>query len=86
MHQDQIKKIIASRIDQDGLFETGIAGVKLFRATQAMPCAPAVYEPSVIAIVAGSKEAVLDGARYVYDNTQYMCCPMSMPVLSLIHI
>lgn len=80
MHQDQIKKIIASRIDQDGLFETGIAGVKLFRATQAMPCAPAVYEPSVIAIVAGSKEAVLDGARYVYDNTQYMCCPMSMPV------
>jgi AraC-like DNA-binding protein len=80
MTQHQIKHIIARRIDQDGLFETGVAGVKLFRATQGVPCAPAVYEPSVIAIVAGSKEAVLDGTRYVYDSSQYMCCPMSMPV------
>jgi AraC-like DNA-binding protein len=80
MNQEKIKSIIAGRIDQDGLFETGVAGVKLFRATKSVPCAPAVYEPSVVAIVAGSKEAVLDGTRYVYDNSQYMCCPMSMPV------
>ena len=60
--------------------DTGISGVQLFRATQAIPCVPAVYEPSVVAIVCGEKEAVLDGARYVYDNSQYLCCPMSMPV------
>lgn len=80
MTQDLIKQLIQSRITQDGLIETGIEGVKLFRATQAMPCAPAVYEPSVIAIASGTKEAVLDGARYAYDNRQYLCCPMSMPV------
>jgi AraC-like DNA-binding protein len=60
--------------------ETGVAGVRLFRATAAVPCAPAVYEPSVIAIVSGAKEAVLDGERLVYDNSKYMCCPTSMPV------
>jgi AraC-like DNA-binding protein len=60
--------------------ETGVAGVRLFRATTAVPCAPAVYEPSVIAIVSGAKEAVLDGERLVYDNSKYMCCPTSMPV------
>ena len=80
MVQDQIKTIIESHVTQDGLFETGIAGVRLFRATQAVPCAPVVYEPCVIAIVSGFKEAVIDGTRYVYDNKQYMCCSMSMPV------
>ncbi|MBT0957024.1 AraC family transcriptional regulator [Alphaproteobacteria bacterium KMM 3653] len=80
MIQDQIKEIIERRMTRDGLVESGIAGVKLFRATCALPCVPAVYEPSVIAITSGSKEAVLDGARYVYDAERYMCCPMSMPV------
>ena len=65
---------------KDGLVETGVKGVQLFRATQAVPCAPAVYEPCVIAIVSGGKETVLDGERYVYDSSEYLCCPMSMPV------
>ncbi|GAA3872086.1 AraC family transcriptional regulator [Celeribacter arenosi] len=64
----------------DGMVETGIKGVQLFRATQSVPCAPAVYEPCIIAIVSGGKETVLDGERYVYDSSEYLCCPMSMPV------
>ncbi|MCR9139900.1 MAG: AraC family transcriptional regulator [Alphaproteobacteria bacterium] len=80
MKQQQIKHLIEGRILQDGLTETGVRGVKLFRATRPLPCVPAVYEPSVVAIASGSKEAVLDGERFVYDNSQYLCCPMSMPV------
>jgi len=80
MSKAQIKQIIADRTEQDGLTETGIKGVRLFRATQAIPCVPAVYEPSVVAIVSGAKEAILDGQRYIYDDSQYLCCPMSMPV------
>lgn len=80
MSKKQIRQIIESRTDQDGLTETGINGVRLFRATQAIPCVPAVYEPSVVAIVSGAKEAVLDGERHVYDSSHYLCCPMSMPV------
>ncbi|MEM9092360.1 MAG: AraC family transcriptional regulator [Cyanobacteria bacterium P01_F01_bin.53] len=80
MSKQQIKHLIESRIHEDGLAETGVKGVKLFRATTPVPCAPAVYEPSVVAIVSGAKEAVLDGERYVYDDSQYLCCPMSMPI------
>lgn len=80
MSKEQIKQLIAARTDNDGLTETGVKGVRLFRATQSIPCVPAVYEPCVVAIVSGAKEAVLDGQRYVYDNSQYLCCPMSMPV------
>lgn len=79
-HQDQIRSFVEARVQSDGLTETGLPGVQLFRATQPVPCMPAVYEPCVVAIACGTKEAVLDGARYVYDNRQYLCCPMSMPV------
>lgn len=80
MSKDRIRQFIEDRIHSDGLFETGIEGVKLFRSTEAVPCAPVVYEPSVIAIVSGSKEAALDGKRYIYDESRYLCCPTSMPV------
>ena len=80
MSKQRLKQLIDDRTDQDGLTEPGIPGVRLFRATQAIPCVPAVYEPCVVAIVSGSKEAVLDGHRYIYDDSQYLCCPMSMPV------
>lgn len=80
MSKTQILQILMDRARKDGLTETGVNGVRLFRATAPIPCAPAVYEPSVIAIVSGTKEAVLDGERFVYDNSRYLCCPMSMPV------
>lgn len=80
MDKSQIRQLIAARTTKDGLTETGIKGVRLFRATKAIPCVPAVYEPCVVAIVTGVKEAVLDGRSYEYDHNQYLCCPMSMPV------
>ena len=80
MSKVQIKRIIENKATGDGLMETGIEGLQLFRVTDPLNCAPAVYEPTVVAIVSGAKEAILDGKRYVYDSNQYMCCTMSMPV------
>lgn len=80
MTMDHIKQLVAQRAVTDGLTETGIEGVRLFRASAPIPCAPAVYDPCVVAIVSGAKEAVLERQRYIYDNSQYLCCPMSMPV------
>lgn len=80
MSKQEIKRLIEQQLTADGLAETGIEGVQLFRITDPMRCAPAVYEPSVIAIVSGAKEAILDGKSYVYDDQQYMCCPITLPV------
>ncbi|MEX0323105.1 MAG: AraC family transcriptional regulator N-terminal domain-containing protein [Puniceicoccaceae bacterium] len=80
MSKQQIKQLIETRVSEDGMMETGVKGVQLFRVTQPIRCAPAVYEPTVVAIVNGAKEAILDGKSYVYDSSQYMCCAMSMPV------
>ena len=80
MSKQQIKQFIEDRVSEDGLVETGVKGVQLFRVTKSMPCAPAVYKPTVVAIVSGVKEAILDGQSHVYDSSQYLCCTMSMPV------
>ena len=80
MKTKQIKQLIENRISEDGLVETGVKGVQLFRVSEPIRCSPAVYQPTVFAIVNGSKEAILDGERYVYDNSRYMCCSISMPV------
>ena len=80
MSKRLIKELIENRVNEDGMVETGVKGVQLFRVTESIPCAPAVYDPIVVAIVSGAKEAILDGEKYVYDSSRYMCCSMSMPV------
>ncbi len=80
MSKERIEHFIQTRMTEDGLQGIGLPGVKLFRTTTPIACAPAVYDPTIVAIVSGAKEAVLDGHRFVYDSQRYMCCPMSMPV------
>lgn len=80
MTKKQIKQLIENRTSKDGMVETGVKGVQLFRVSESLRCTPAVYQPTVIAIVNGSKEAILDGERYEYDSSRYMCCSISMPV------
>jgi AraC-like DNA-binding protein len=80
MSKHQIRELIEDRVTEDGLVDTGVKGVQFFRVTEPVRCSPVVYEPALIAIVSGAKEAILDGTSHVYDNTRYMCCAMSMPV------
>ena len=80
MSKQEIRRLIEARLRSDGLVETGIRGVQLFRVTTPVPCVPAVYEPTVVAIVSGTKQAVLDGRHFIYDSSRYLCCPMTLPV------
>lgn len=65
MSKQQIKQLIENRVSEDGMVETGVKGVQLFRHTAPFRCAPAVYEPAVIAIVSGAKEVAMDDIRHV---------------------
>ena len=80
MSKDEIRRIIEARLPEPSTVETGVKGVRLFRVSEPVRCAPAVYEPTVVAIVGGSKEAILDGRRYVYGSDRYLCCPLPMPI------
>ncbi len=80
MRNEQIKSLIKRHLPAAGLIDTALKGVQLFRVTDPVPCVPAVYEPTIVAIVAGTKEAILDGERHVYDASRYLLCPMTLPV------
>ncbi|MEO1058317.1 MAG: AraC family transcriptional regulator N-terminal domain-containing protein, partial [Actinomycetota bacterium] len=80
MSQRAIRRLIEDQVSDDGLVDTGVPGVQLFRVTEPVRCAPAVYEPTLVAIVSGTKEAIFDGTSHVYDSSRYMCCAISMPV------
>lgn len=72
--------VVSTAASSDAQAATESARSAIFRATESVRCAPAVYQPTLVAIVSGAKEAILDGKSYVYDSSQYMCCAMSMPV------
>ncbi|MCG9633070.1 AraC family transcriptional regulator [Vibrio sp. Isolate30] len=78
--KQNLKDWVANRLTTDGMIESRINGVHLFKVTNAVPCAPAIYDPALIVILNGKKEAILEGDRYVYDSKQYMCCVASLPV------
>lgn len=80
MSKDQIKDLIERHLPKAGLVDTALKGVQIFRVTEAMPCVPAVYVPTVVAVLSGSKEAVLDGDHHVYSCDHYLLCPMTLPV------
>ncbi|MEP2456891.1 AraC family transcriptional regulator, partial [Roseibium sp.] len=80
MSKDQIKQLIERHLPEAGLIETALKGVRFFHVTEAIPCAPVVYEPTLVAIVSGVKEAILDGNHHAYDSSRYLLCPMTMPV------
>ncbi|WP_420337854.1 AraC family transcriptional regulator [Roseibium sp.] len=80
MSREQIKNLIERRLPEAGLRGTALKGVQLFRVTEAVPCTPAVYKPTVVAILSGTKEAVLDGEYHVYGSDKYLLCPMTLPV------
>lgn len=82
MSRERILRAVDTCAKGEGLTETGIAGVRLFRATAPIPCAPAVYGPCIVAIISGAKEVVLDGRRYDYDHRAYLCCPTALPVMA----
>ena len=78
--KQQIRHLIEERVRKDGLVDAGVKGVRFFRVSEPVRCAPAVYEPAVVAIVSGAKEAILDGRSHVYDSSHYLCCAMATPV------
>lgn len=80
MNKEQIKQLIDRRLPEAGLVDTALRGVQLFRVCKAVPCVPAVYEPTIVVIVSGAKEAVLDGEHHVYDSSRYLLCPMTLPI------
>ena len=80
MKKQRIRKRLEQLAATEGITETGLKGVQLFRITQPVERVPAVYSPGICAIVQGAKRAYFNGAIHEYNSDHFLCCTMPMPI------
>jgi AraC-like DNA-binding protein len=66
----------------DGLCETAVPGLALYRSSVPSPHDATVYEPSLCVTAQGAKEVLLGSDTYRYDPTQSLLASVGLPVAS----
>jgi AraC-like DNA-binding protein len=64
---------------RDGVHDTPIEGVRLFRGSESHPRRPVMYEPSIFIVCQGRKRGFLGDQVFVYDAQQYLVLSVPMP-------
>ena len=76
----RLRDLVARHAPAEGVSETSIEGLRLFRITQPVERLPGISPPGVCCIVQGSKRAYLGGVAYTYDAEHFLCATMALPV------
>lgn len=80
MIRGALRQLLAKHVGPDGVSETPIDGLRLFRINQPIERLPGIYPASMCCIVQGRKRAYLGGVAYTYDEEHYLCATMVLPV------
>jgi len=75
----KIIELIDRHTISEGVTETPIEELKLFRTNHPVERLPGMYNPSICVIVQGRKQAYLGGTTHIYDRDQYLCCTLPIP-------
>ncbi len=76
-----IRKICA-HITTDGVLDTSIPGLSLYRQSTCTACNSATYEPRLIVFVQGQKRIELGNTAYLCDETRFLLASVDLPVIS----
>ncbi len=63
----------------NGLSESNLKGVRLFKETKPIPRQPLVYDPGICIIAQGQKTGYLGGRTFQYDANHYLVTTVTMP-------
>ena len=76
----QILKQFNSLIKTDGLHQTYLHNVKLFKTTIPIPKEFLIYDLCLILVLQGEKVAYLGKESFKYDNNNYLIVPTTLPL------
>lgn len=76
----ELSILIQKEAINEGLNETKIANVKLFKASNMTEALHTVYEPSLFIIAQGAKIVILGANTYRYDASSYLVSSMNLPI------
>ncbi|MBN3560839.1 AraC family transcriptional regulator N-terminal domain-containing protein [Aliamphritea spongicola] len=65
---------------EDGICQTGLPGLVLYRSAKIMPRQPVVYNPSICVIAQGKKRVHFGTRECSYDPDNYLINSVTMPV------
>ncbi len=80
MTRRTLQELVARHAGPNGVSETPIEGLQLFRIIEPIERLPGVYPASMCCIVQGTKRAYLGGVAHTYDEEHYLCATMALPV------
>jgi AraC-type transcriptional regulator N-terminus len=81
LRAELIRKICA-HIAVDGVEETNVPGLCLYRQSTPTICNSATYEPRLIVFVQGQKRIDLGSTAYICDESNFLLSAVDLPVLS----
>lgn len=84
LQHTELVTLIERHTKSDGVTQTLIPGVSLFRASVLNLPVPSVYNPCLCIIAQGTKEVVLDKEMYRYGPYQYLTISIDLPMMNQI--
>ncbi|MCA9781714.1 MAG: AraC family transcriptional regulator, partial [Candidatus Eremiobacteraeota bacterium] len=76
---NELSSALQSHIQSDGLLETAVRELKLFRASTPTEEETVVYDPCLCVVVQGAKEIVVGQKTYHYNPSQSLLVSVDMP-------
>ena len=80
MSRRALRDLVDRHAAAEGMADTPIEGLQLYRVNQPIERMPTVYPPSICCIVQGGKRVYLGGATHVYDARHYLCVTTPLPM------
>ncbi|MGB0064320.1 MAG: AraC family transcriptional regulator [Terracidiphilus sp.] len=73
---------IAARFSGEGVLESEVPGLSLYRQSTPTPCSSATYEPRLVVFVQGKKRINLGATSYLCDASSFLISAIDLPVVS----
>lgn len=80
MFSSQLAQAIAQLCPNEGIQETAIEGLRLYRSANTIPRQPVIYEPAICVIAQGRKQIYYGDNNRSYDPDNYLINSVTMPV------
>lgn len=78
----ELARRIAANIGEDGLLDTSVPGLSLYRKSSPTACTSATYEPRLIVFVQGEKRINLGQTTIVCNESTFLLTSIELPVVS----
>ncbi|WP_243359503.1 AraC family transcriptional regulator [Fundidesulfovibrio terrae] len=75
----EIAATMARLATQEGVTQTGVPGVRIYKTSRDIPRTPLLYQQGVIIVGQGSKRVYLGDDVYVYDPDHYLVLSVPLP-------